>query len=142
VKKRLFIGLLLCLARPADAACTVTGGNISFGSYDGSTAVAGLGLVSFNCGSLTSFTVKLGSGSGTIAQRTLQLNGTGPATLSYNLYTDLGHTHIWGDGITGDTQGVLSVLGGSSLSLFGLVPSGQKVTAGSFSDNVVITIVF
>jgi hypothetical protein len=37
---------------------------------------------------------------------------------------------------------VLSILGGFSLSVFGLIPAGQKVTAGSYGENIVITIVF
>jgi spore coat protein U-like protein len=142
VKKWLLLTVLALAARPAAAACTVSGGGISFGSYDGSAAVGGTGSVSFNCGLLTSFTIKLGPGSGTIGQRTMTINGGGSATLNYNLYQDVGHATLWGDGTTGQTQFVLSILGGFSLPVFGLIPAGQRVTAGGYGDNVVITIVF
>ena len=60
-----------------------------------------MGSVAVQCtiGILPSFQVALSTGgSGSYATRKMS-NGTD--TLSYNLYTDAGHTIIWGDGSGG-----------------------------------------
>ncbi len=67
-------------------------------------------------------------------------NGTN--TLQYNLYTTSGHTNVWGDG-TGSTRTV----GGNGTSsstqtIYGNIPAGQDVSAGTYSDSITLTISF
>jgi spore coat protein U-like protein len=70
-------------------------------------------------------------------------NGTD--MLSYNLYTDAGHTMIWGDGSGGTSTnsfGGLISLGSTSFTVYGRVPKGQYPMPGSFTDTITVTVTY
>lgn len=77
---------------------------------------------------------------GTIAARLMTDSSN---TLSYNLYTDVTYTTVWGDG-TGGSSPVAGTGSGSlqSLTVYGRVPSGQGEPTGSYSDTVTATITY
>lgn len=136
--------LLLGLAgasAPAEAlSCTVTPQMVPFGSYDtlAPAPVEGVGTIRIACDADAAFTVALGAGSGSYAAREMRSDTD---ILNYNLYTDAARLVVWGDGVNGGST--VSASGTSvDLSVYGRIPSRQNVSAGSYSDVVVVTVTF
>jgi spore coat protein U-like protein len=132
-------------------ACTVSSvGSVAFGNYDvfalTSTAGAGsfsVGNCSKNAQNTRSYTAALSTGtSGSFASRSMK---SGASVLTYNLYTTLQHATVWGDG-TGSTATIsnnpasLSTI--TTHTIYGLIPAGQDVPAGNYSDTITITVSF
>lgn len=140
---------LVPLAAHAAPRCSVTTVGVAFGIYEvfSSTPLASAGSVSVRC-------VGLGSGIGLVSVA-LSTGGSGsfhPRTLfggsdrlNYNLYLDAGHSQIWGDGTGGTLRHVsVSVFNNRpvTLTIFGRIPPGQDVSAGTYSDTIVVTVNF
>jgi spore coat protein U-like protein len=150
---------LLCFATPCRAGCSglcicshsTTG--VNFGPYSMLTreATDATGAVTVTCllsvSLAGSFTVELSPGvSGSYATRTMTNGG---AALGYNLYTSESRASIWGDGTSGSgsvTRPIKYVVGVFStvdtLPIYGRIPAGQNVPAGSYTDTVVVTIIY
>jgi spore coat protein U-like protein len=131
---------LLGAATAGAATCVLAAVGVVFGNYGtlSNTALDGTGVVTVTCLLTDSYTITLSSGNGTLLQREM-LSGTN--VLNYNLYTDTARTLIWGDG----TSGTSIVSGSGTLatySIYGLIPGGQNVPAGIYSDSLVVTLNF
>jgi spore coat protein U-like protein len=138
-------------AAHALAECVVLASPVSFGVYSPFDAapVTGSGSVSVQCslaGLLSidvQYTIQLSPGSnGGYADRRL-VNGT--RVLSYNLYTNGARTSVWGNGSAGTSTvtdgyllGLLTTTRG--YPVYGLIPAGQNVPAGTYNDTIVVTI--
>jgi spore coat protein U-like protein len=64
--------------------------------------------------------------------------------LSYNLFTDSALTQVWGDGATGGsvlTQKVTKNKAWNAI-VYGSLPAQQNVSAGSYSDSLLVTIIW
>lgn len=127
-------------ATTAQATCTVSASGVLFGGYDVFSASPNdsAGSVSVDCDPATPYTISLSAGGGTYSQRHMS---TGTDLLGYNLYTDASRSIVWGDGSSGT-----GTVGGSAASenhtVYGRVPAGQNVPAGSYGDTIMITISF
>ena len=127
-------------------ACTISATSVNFGNYnvfDGSD-VDSTGTVTYRCnGSAHNITVGLTKGvSTTFTPRQMEKGGE---VLYYNLFRDASRTTIWGDGSSGTA--VYSIGNppnntNVNLTVYGRVPAGQDVSAGSFSDTVTAVINF
>ena len=153
---------LLAWTSPAQAACTGVGLftcgattsvalPLAFGSYNpgspktGSTdisvtaTVTGLGIT-VN----VSYAISLDAGAGgSIANRVLN----GPGTpLAYNLYTTDSYQTVWGNNGRSDSYSLLASVGGTSrtrsFTVYGLIPAGQYVAAGSYSNTITVSVVY
>ena len=126
----------LAASAGAAAACSVTPQSVSFGNYDplGSAALDGVGNVHVQCDVVTSFTVSLGPGGGTVANRKM----TGGAELGYNLYRDSLRLIVWGEGI----DGVSATSADINLPVYGRIPGGQNVPANVYADSVTVTVTY
>jgi spore coat protein U-like protein len=125
----------------AAATCGLNVQGVAFGSYDfqSSQNLDSVGRITVTCDVGTSYTIALSSGlTGSFASRLMQ---SGSHQLTYNLYTDLAHASIWGDGTGGSTT-----VAGSGTSVdytvYGSVPAGQNPYVGSYSDTVAVTLTF
>jgi spore coat protein U-like protein len=105
--------------------------------------------VTVNCtgllGLFVSYAISLSPGnSGNQLNRSMSSGG---GQLGYNIYTDLTHTMIWGDG-TGGTSTVsgsfvLVLLGNTATyTAYGHMPAQQIVPAGSYSDAPTLTVTY
>ena len=131
---------LLAATSPA-AACTITATGVAFGTYDpkSSAPTSGFGTISLDCHPSAKPLIALGAGlGGSLLQRRMRNGASG---LMYNLYTDAGFSTVWGDG-TGGTIAVSAPKKTSSFTVYGQIPPGQNVAAGTYSDVLVITVVF
>ncbi|MBI1873419.1 MAG: spore coat protein U domain-containing protein [Acidobacteria bacterium] len=145
---KVLIGALVLLcgmaASHVEAACTVSTGGIGFGSYDvfSGSPVDSTGIISFSCDKKSDITITLNTGgSGTFSPRRM----SGPDSLDYNLYLDAARSTIWGDGTSGTgTYSQTNVPKNTTLTVtvYGRVPNGQDVSAGSYGDSVTVTILF
>jgi spore coat protein U-like protein len=129
--------LLLGVPTAAAAGCNVSPQGVSFGDYDplGHSAVDGVGNVNVTCDEQTSFTVSLGAGNGTVADR--RMTGA-PSELTYNLYKDVSRLLVWGDGGGGVSSNGTNV----DLTVYGRIPGAQNVRPDVYADSVTVTVAF
>ena len=120
--------------------CSVSAGTLGFGSYSGSIVNA-TATVTVNCTNTAPYQVSLSGGS---SQSGSARRMAGPLSsyLSYQLFRDSGRTLTWGDGSAqlGARQGGTGNGSAQSLTVYGRIPAGQTVAAGSYSDSVVVTV--
>ena len=128
-------------AMPAQA-CTISATGVAFGAYDPRSATPkdSTGGVSLNCPSNRSGVVSMTTGGATSYLPRRMTSGSNQ--LTYNLFTNSSRTTVWGDGSGGSAT--LSVAKGfvGTLTIYGRIPAGQNVRAGSYSDTVTVTVTF
>lgn len=142
---------LAALASAGEAragTCTISSATpVALGGYDvfDASPLDSTGVITYECtgvvgGDTVQIALDAGS-SGTFAARTMT---AGAETLAYNLYLDAARTAVWGDGTGGtSTYGpVAATEGQTSVTVYGRAPAGQDVAAGSYSDTVVVTLLF
>lgn len=130
--------------------CAVSASGMSFGNYDPISGAHAdtTGTVRVAC-TLTvaltgSYTVSLSAGnSGSYSARHLR---NGSNTLSYNLFTTSARSIVWGDGTGGSssvTQNFLALLFvENTLTIYGRIPGGQNVPAGTYNDTITVTVTY
>ena len=158
-------------ARAAPTGCSVSipsagggaGAAVAFGSYDplNASGIPTSGNLTINCsangGGLNNgfmVTISLSTGAGTYVTRLMRGSVD---TLQYNLYTDPSHTTVFGNGSAGSQTVTLCFYGskkdpcgGTGLDptqphdvpMYGLLPPGQDVTAGSYTDTITAMLTF
>lgn len=143
----------LALLSPATTAAMMTCSvgsamGVAFGSYDifSGNPLDSTGSITYSCSDVEptdSVIIQLGRGSSsTFLPRTLV---HGAYQLDYNLYLDAGRSSTWGDGSSGTAQygPVLPPEGTTTeVTIYGRIPAGQNAHAGSYSDTIVVTLVF
>ena len=124
-------------------SCSLTQTALAFGNYN---PVAGgslpfSGSMNLTCGIAANVSIALGAGSsGSFTPRSMP---TGKSPLTYNLFTDSADTTIWGDGTNGtSTKNVGNLIGSTTIPIYGAVPGGQVVPAGTYGDSIQATIDF
>jgi spore coat protein U-like protein len=129
-------------------SCSVGSSGVAFGAYDGLTGVPldSIGTVTYRCDDVLpgdSIIVALSRGNApSYLPRILE---QGSYQLEYNLYLDALQTKIWGDGSSGTQQlGPFFPLNAVStnVSVYGRIAGGQQARGGSYTDTVVVTVVF
>jgi spore coat protein U-like protein len=128
------------------ASCAVSTNPVAFGSVNplSGSATDASGAISVTCTSGTAWSAAAGSGAGTGATIASRAMTSGSNLLNYSLYTDSGHSTLWGDG-TLSTAAITGTGNGSAQSstIYGRVPSGQSsAPTGSYSDTVAITVTY
>jgi len=121
---------------------------VAFGGYDPTwgSPLDSAGSVTFSCagvGASDTVLIQLGRGSSsTFFPRTL-LSGGSP--LAYNLFLDAARSAVWGDGTGGTSSyGPVTPPEGTNttVNIFGRIPAGQNVPVGSYSDTLLITLLY
>lgn len=141
----------LSVTASVDASCTISTAAVAFGAYDpivtnAASPLVGTGTITVTCTNGASTTITLGAGGNEDTGSTddvplRQMNDGGSNLLAYFLYSDPGRTTVWGNT---EEAGKTHLGTGTStdLTVFGRVPAGQNVPAGSYSDTVVATVTF
>lgn len=128
--------------------CVFTGAtaDLGFGAYDPADAnytTEDTATTSFSvrCTKGASVVFKLDNGDNAVSnQRKMKLDASN--LLNYNLFSDAGNSVAWN--ATTYPAAVVSSGPGTPISktIYGVIPGGQDVSAGSYIDNVVITAEF
>ena len=127
------------------SVCTVSATNLAFGNYDASSGTPNdaSSTVTTTCSNTTGYTVALNAGTGSGATVAVRRMTNGANTLDYSMYTTAGRTTVWGDGtLSTVTQAGTGNGTGQALTVFGRIPTGQYVTAGSYTDTVTATVTY
>jgi spore coat protein U-like protein len=138
--------LLLSAVLPAHAACTISTTPLVFGAYNvfAVTPLDSTGSVTFRCGNQDKdVVITLDRGGAPTFNPRWMLNGS--EQLTYNLYLDAARTAIWGDG-TGGSQ-TFSTFNPQNnrdvvVPIYGRIPAGQDVRAGTYTNSITATIQF
>ena len=136
----------LGLAATAEAACTISTTAVSFGSYNVFSASPNdaTGQVTFRCSPPLPPLVTIQLDKGGASSFNPRQMRKGSETLNYNLYLDSTRSTIWGDG-TGGTQAYTQSnppASSQNANIYGRIPAGQDVSAGTYSATVTATIFF
>lgn len=147
---------VLCLfflltASAADAGCTMSVTNVSFGTYDVFVSApldSNSGWVHVNCTAdvnRAAVTIGPSAVTGGFNPRGMK-HTTGSDVLNYYIYTSSARTAIWGDGTRGTNVVEPRRPGGkpapwnAQLIMYARIPAGQNVSQGSYSDNLTVTV--
>lgn len=130
----------LTVTATVQSGCTLTGGNLDFGSYvSGQTAnLDAIGKIGYaNCNGLLTFELD-GGQSGNVNARTLRVNGN---SLNYQIFRNSVRNAVWGQGASALQLQLLQPQTGQ-VDVYGRIPGGQAVPGGSYVDIVNITLTF
>jgi len=145
----------IAVTASVSASCTMTTADMSFGTYDplnannaGGADVTATGSVTTTCtnGATPVLTLSEGahpdSTSAPATPKRQMLNGTdSTALMSYGLYSDDAGQILIGN--TADTGLAIASDGtAKTTNIYGIIPKGQNVTVGSYSDSVTATLTF
>ncbi|GAA4011957.1 hypothetical protein GCM10022280_07110 [Sphingomonas swuensis] len=131
-------------------SCTTSTSSLAFGAYSPVTAspTDASALVSIDCTGIVSLfgVVEVrasAGGSGSALDRTMARSGS---TLRYNIYANSARSLILGDGSSGTTTLTSSLNGllffSTAVPVYGRIPAQQWVQSGTYSDTVVITVIY
>lgn len=137
----------LVVVATAEAACTISTTPVSFGTYNVFAASPddATGQITYRCTAPRPPLVRIQldkGGAPTFNPRQMRRSSE---TLNYNLYLDSTRSTIWGDGTGGTqdyTQANPQANRNINVNIFGRIPAGQDVSAGSYTATVVATIFF
>lgn len=159
---KLLVSLLVLGAAPALAAsatanlsvtatvaatCSVATTPVAFGTIDPSTTNAATGTVTVTCTNGTGYSIALGDGlyyAAGSAGRNMRSSSTTYEYLPYELYQEVGHSTLWGDGIHGTVMDN-SLTGdgsGQAYTVYGLIPTDQYPKADNYADTVQVTVTY
>jgi len=128
------------------ARCTVSSTSIIFANYDvfSSTAATGNGSITLSCSPAAHVVIAVGASSNSGAYSPRRMKHAGYSdTLDYNLYTSPTMIQIWGDGTNGTATASYNNVKKNNnppVSIYGKIVPLQNIPAGSYSDQLVVTI--
>ena len=127
--------------------CTITTAPVAFGAYDpvvtnATTNDDDVGTISIACTKGTAATIGLGIGANASGAIRRMKDAT-TDYLTYELYLDSTRTTVWGTaGVNLFSAGAAPSKVARPFTVYGRIPSGQDVPAGSYTDTVVATVNF
>jgi spore coat protein U-like protein len=127
---------------------------LAFGSYDpaitnrpaGADLQSSAGVIALTCTSGATTAITIDQGLTALAGSTdilpvRQMSDGATHLLGYSIYQTGAFSTVWGN--TSGTAVAYSGTGASTnVSVYGVVPKGQNVPAGSYSDTVIVTVTF
>jgi spore coat protein U-like protein len=123
------------------ASCTLVGGvPLAFGTYTPGVTNNATTTFTATCTTGTPYTLSTSVGNGVGATFASRYMTSGSNLLLYSLYTDSGHTLVWGDG-TGGSNTVASTGTGvvQTFTVYGRIPSSASATVGTYADTITVT---
>jgi spore coat protein U-like protein len=124
------------------ANCLISATTAAFPAYSGVVADT-TATLTVTCSNTTTYSIGLNAGLATGATVTTRaMTGPNSALLNYGLFQDSAHSVNWGDTIgNGAVSGTGDGLA-QNITIYGQIPAGQFVEAGSYQDTITATITF
>jgi spore coat protein U-like protein len=127
-------------------SCTISVTSVNFGNYNvfSGTALDSTGTITYRCNA-TAANISIALSKGASSTYSPRVMRKGAESLQYNLYRNAARTNVWGDGTGGTavyTRPNPPNNRDVNLTIYGRVPAGQDVSAGSFTDTIAATINF
>jgi spore coat protein U-like protein len=142
------LALSLASAHARAMSCTIVNtSSVRFGAYDvfDIQPLDSTGTVEFRCtqveaGDMLSIQLSRGQ-SNSFLPRAMMRRGT---RFEYNLYLDAARTIVWGDGTSGTSTYTVRPPDGQTVSvpIYARIPPRQNVAIGTYSDTIVLTILY
>ena len=139
----------------AAVSCVASSTSTAFGIYNplSATPTYANGDVQVTCtllsGAATTLNLVSSYGTGASGTYTMRTMISGANKLNYNLFFDAAYTSIRGNGTGGSATGGATLnltpanpTGTASGTIYGRIPAGQDVAAGSYADTIVVTITY
>ncbi len=121
--------------------CTIVALPLAFGNYS-QALLAAASSVTVTCTLGTTFNVGLDVGVGanaTVASRKMTF---GTNLLNYGLFSDSGHSTVWGPTIGTNTVALTATGLPQILPVYGQIPASQSVGPGAYLDTVTATVTY
>jgi spore coat protein U-like protein len=134
----------LSVTANVSSSCVInTTSAMAFGSYNpaGGTATTGAGTFTLQCTNGASPTVLMSQGAnpgtGSTDTTPVRQMANGSFMLTYQLYSDSARSLVWNNvtGVSEPSNGTLQ-----TVNIYGSIPAGQNVGAGSYTDTVVVNV--
>jgi spore coat protein U-like protein len=126
--------------------CAITATTVNFGSSVGilNSNKTATGTITATCTNTDSYSIALNKGTTSGASLTNRLMaGSGSAVVQYQLYTNSGHSTIWGDGSAGtSTNGGTGTGNSQSYTVYGLVQPQPTPAPNAYSDTITVMVTY
>ena len=122
------------------ASCTVSAADLHFGRYIGTSATPSRGqsAIELQCTSGLTVDIGLDAGQGAGATTSDRRLMSGAGALRYGLFQDPARRINWGNTAGVDTVEVSAAGTRQIVTIYGEVPAGQQVPAGTYNDVITI----
>lgn len=134
----------LQITATVNPTCTLSAANLDIGAFTPNATAGTLGTggtISALCSHTLPYTILLGTGSGTYAQRTMTGTSGNTDKLNYKLYSNESPSTVWGDGSAGTTTVASTGTGSTQYHQVNIdVPMNQFIKPDNYSDSVTITV--
>ncbi|TXH06360.1 MAG: spore coat U domain-containing protein [Nevskiaceae bacterium] len=123
-------------------SCIVAATPVVFGNYapTATSDTAATGTITVTCTTGTAYKVGLDAGAASGATVTTRKMSSGANLLAYGLYQDAGHSTNWGNTPGTDTVNKTATVTPDVITVYGLLPKQQNVSAGAYTDTVNVTV--
>jgi spore coat protein U-like protein len=122
--------------------CSIIANNLNFGTYSG-LELDNTTTLQATCSATAPYDVGLNAGTFTGATvTTRKMSGIDVDGLAYSLFQDSGRTVNWGNTVGTDTVKGTGSGAAQTLTVFGRIPAGQFISAGTYSDTITVTLTF
>lgn len=137
----------LTVTATVDGACTIDSAALAFGLYEPTLATddTAQATITLNCTAGSQFWIGLDMGQNTDGTDRFMTNGT--EDLRYELRHDSSSGALWTNADPGTTTtsayaGLGQGTATDTVTVYGVIPAGQFVAAGNYSDSVLMTVNF
>ena len=142
----LALGVLLLSAGAAEAAsCSVSDASLSLGVIDpaAGAAVPSSGIINVTCSLGAAYAVGLNNGANASGGVRRLKHGSSSSYLAYELYKTPLLSARFGDAVVSERASEIGLgIAANPVAVYATVPSGQTAPAGSYGDQVRITVYF
>ena len=125
-------------------SCTVSAADLDFGTYATTSPMPARGqsVVQLQCTNGLTVDVGLDAGTAPGATTSNRRLVSGNDLLTYGLYQDAARTINWGDTTGADTLELQATGLLQSVPVYGEIPAGQRVPAGTYGDVITVRLQF
>ena len=127
-----------------NSSCTIVStAALNFGSQGVLTsAVPQTTTLQVQCTNTTAYNIGLDAGTGSGATVAARKMTSGSNTVTYSLYSDSGHTTVWGNTIGTNTVSATGNGAAQTYTIYGQVPAQTTPAPGSYSDTITVTVTY